>query len=84
MQVDESPFGKSKKAGRGRSWKKVLIFGISGQVGCAYVMRRIFKPSKREIFPLLKKHVSSSCVVVHDGLAAYNDLPKDMGKRLLH
>ncbi len=46
-------------------------------------MRRIFKPSKREIFPLLKAHVSTSCVVVHDGLAAYNDLPKDMGKCLI-
>lgn len=66
VDLDESFFGKKAKYGKGTSLQNVQVFGIVATKGTVCVLCIVPDRTKATLLPLIRKHVSTSCVINHD------------------
>ncbi len=79
VEVEESWFGKKRKYNRGTSRQTSLLFGIveNKRKKCTFYL--VHSNNRETLLLLIKKHISASVHIYHDGLATYSSLhQKDM------
>lgn len=75
-EIDETITGKKAKGGRGTSCQKFLVFGIVERKGTKCVLYTVENQRQNSLIPIIKKHISTSATIYHDGLTTYSHLER--------
>ncbi|XP_023809018.1 uncharacterized protein LOC111947104 [Oryzias latipes] len=80
--IDESHFRHKRKYGKGRmagAWKRKMwvfgMLGVQGQRSGKPVLRLVKKRTRRELVPLIARHVKPGSTIMSDEWRAYRILP---------
>ena len=83
VEIDEACFGKKRKHSKGKTYKKVRVFGITERNSNKVLFKLVQKRDKATLLPIIKKHISTAATIHHDDWPAYRKLSSFGYKHLI-
>lgn len=74
VEIDEACFGKKRKNGKGKMYKKQWVFGITQRKSQKVYFKLVSDRTKSTLLPLILQHISKSAIIHHDDWPGYRNL----------